>query len=136
MSFSFDAITENPPPAIPKSDSSLQTPKVSHIKGQGRAAHPGSVTIGTPKYQSVESERSSSGDLWNLRILYANPVYPSRSQHRPFFGYPDRGRPKSPWPGKADLTLAVLFFFFFIHAGNCLEITYLLIFDAATVSAH
>jgi hypothetical protein len=63
------------PTAIPKSDSSLQTPRASHIKAQGRAAHPGSVTIGSPTYQSVESDRRRVISCF-VRAVHALPVCP------------------------------------------------------------
>ena len=45
---------------------------------------------------------------WSNRILDAIPACPSGSHCRTYFGDPDRGRPKSFWPGKADLTMPVL----------------------------
>jgi len=73
-----------------------------------RGAHTAirSGTSGPPRYQSVESD-CQRVISWSICILYAIPAFPSRSHRRTYFADPDRGRSKSFWPGKADLTMPV-----------------------------
>jgi len=77
---------------------------------QERAAHTARHAVVSAGQRRIDQLRAIDRHrviYGRIRIPHAISVCPSRSHCRTFLGDPDRGRPKLPWPGKADQTMPV-----------------------------